>query len=50
MKIGVKLKKFLIFELFSETRKYEVGIVSSHKSERYGEKVIKICTNCPSHF
>jgi len=35
----VKLKKFLLFELFSETRNYEEEIVSNRKSERYGEFV-----------
>jgi len=40
----------LIFELFSEIRKYEVEIASNRKSARYGEIVPKSCTNCPSRF
>jgi len=34
-----KTLKFFKFELFSETRKYEIGIVSNRKSARYGEFV-----------
>jgi len=43
-----KSLKIFIFELFSETRKYEVGIASNRKSARYGEYVTKSITNCPS--
>ena len=42
--------KISIIELFSETRKYEVGIASNRKSARCGEYVLKSCTNCPSRF
>jgi hypothetical protein len=33
----LNFKNFYLNELFSETRKYEVGIVSNRRSPRYGE-------------
>jgi hypothetical protein len=41
-------KRYLQFELFSETRKHEVGIVSNRRLERYGEDVVWSCTHRPS--
>ena len=41
-------KRYLRFELFSETRKHEVGIVSNRRLERYGEDVVWSCTHRPS--
>lgn len=49
-RFGAKLEKISKYGLRSETRAHEGGIASNREEERYGEKVLKRCTNCPSSW
>lgn len=49
-KIKANLKKFLLFELFSATWKYKVGVVSNRKLACYGEICTKALHTLPITF
>jgi len=49
MQIKVNLKKLTQYELETETRLHEDGIVSNRELVCHGEWNIKLCTHRPSH-